>query len=161
MLQLLKKRVDPSELLESRLYNEQSFYGALTKDIKKAQRSVIIESPFLTEKRVAQFVKLFRKLKKRGVRVRVNSRIPYHHDNKTLEVQAWKAAKLLRSYGVKVYFYKDMRHRKLVMIDGIILWDGSLNVLSQSHSKEVMRRTVSVQLCQQMLNFTGAGRWHW
>jgi hypothetical protein len=39
------------------------------------------------------------------------------------------------------------------MIDGYILWEGSLNMLSQNGSKEVMRRIVSMELCQQMLRF--------
>lgn len=162
MLRLFQKRsADPTDLLTSQLYNEQSFYPAFVKDLKGARQSVIIESPFLTEKRTTQFVKQFKKLKKQGVKVRVNSRIPYHHNSKNLEIQAWRAAKLLRANGVKVCFCKDMRHRKLAVIDGSILWEGSLNILSQAMSKEVMRRTTSKAISQQMLHFTEANRWHW
>ncbi len=162
MLRLFQKRsINSTSLLTSRLYDEQSFYSAFIKDVKRAKQSVVIESPFMTERRAVQFAKYFKKLKKRGVKVRINSRMPYHHDNKTLEVQAWRAAKLLRNNGVRVCFYKDMRHRKFAVIDESILWDGSLNILSQSNSKEVMRRTESRQLSQQMMQFTGANRWHW
>ncbi|HMT19521.1 MAG TPA: hypothetical protein PKD15_05805, partial [Candidatus Saccharibacteria bacterium] len=55
--------------------------------------------------------------------------------------------------GATVVTCDDMRHRKLAMIDDYILWEGSLNMLSQNGSKEVMRRSVSKELCQQMMQF--------
>lgn len=45
-------------------------------------------------------------------------------------------------------------HRKLVIIDRHILYEGSLNVLSQSDSAEVMRRIDSVKLAWAMVRFT-------
>jgi phosphatidylserine/phosphatidylglycerophosphate/cardiolipin synthase-like enzyme len=115
----------------------------------------------MTERRAAQFCRQFEKLRKKGVKVRINTRLPYDHDTTILQIQGWQAAKLLKSHGVKVCFYHDMRHRKLAIIDDNILWEGSLNILSQSSSREVMRRTVSSSLCKQMLKFTGMGRWKW
>lgn len=51
MLRLFtKRRVDAPELLASQLFDEQTFYRAFTRDISKAQRNVIIESPFLVER---------------------------------------------------------------------------------------------------------------
>jgi hypothetical protein len=83
----------------------------------------------------------------------VNTRNPRHHD-KLLEIQAWKSIRILRDSGVKVYFFNDMRHRKLAIIDQQILWEGSLNILSQVLSKEIMRRTNSAELARQMARFT-------
>lgn len=54
-----------------------------------------------------------------------------------------------------------MRHRKLAIIDGCILWDGSLNILSQAHSKEIMRRPNSAILCKQMASFTRLWNIYW
>ncbi len=156
---LRKKTVRGSDLLQSKLYDERSFYHAFVDDLKDSKKSVIIESPFLTERRVLQFAKLLKKLKKRGVSVRINTRNPRHHD-KTLEIQAWKAIKVLRQNGAKVHIYDDMRHRKLAIIDDCILWDGSLNILSQARSKEIMRRTNSVILCQQMASFIRPWNWY-
>ena len=162
MLQLLRIRsTNTNKLLGSQLFNDQTFYKSFSKDIKHAQKSIIIESPFMTERRATQFCKQFDKLRKEDVKVRVNTRLPYDHDTTTLQVQGWKAAKLLKNHGVKVCFYRDMRHRKLAIIDSAILWEGRLNILSQGHSKEVMRRTVSTSMCKQMLNFTGMSRWKW
>ena len=161
MFNLRRKRaIDGSELLTSCLFDEISFYKTFIKDLKSARSLVIIESPFMTERRALQLAGIFKKLKKRGVTVRVNTRNPRHHD-KPLEAQSWKALFILKKAGVKVRTYNDLRHRKLAVIDNTILWDGSLNILSQSRSKEVMRRTVSPQLCRQMLSFTHANKRYW
>ena len=157
---LRRKSVSGDALLESQLFNERSFYKSFADDLRSAQEQVIIESPYLTEKRAIQFSKLFKRLNKRGVKVRINTRTPRHH-SKSLEIQAWKAIKILRKNGVKVYICSDMRHRKLAIIDDTILWDGSLNILSQSNSKEIMRRTNSATLCRQMAAFTRLNNRYW
>jgi hypothetical protein len=59
---------------------------------------------------------------------------------------------------VKV-LYTVKHHRKLAIIDDEILWEGSLNILSQNDSCEIMRRTVSQQVASEMVRFIGARRW--
>jgi phosphatidylserine/phosphatidylglycerophosphate/cardiolipin synthase-like enzyme len=161
MLKLFaRSKSEGADLLTSTLYNEVSFYQAFSRDIKAAREYIVIESPFLTEKRALYFAKTFKKLAKKGVRVRVNTRNPRHHD-KLLEIQSWKAIRVLRDHGVKVYFFSDMRHRKLAIIDRQILWEGSLNIISQAGSKEIMRRTNSSMLAGQMAAFTKINNRFW
>ncbi len=161
MFKLLRKKTVPGQdLLDSQLFDESTFYKAFSRDLKSARSNVIIESPYLTEKRALQLARTLKRLKKNRVKVRVNTREPRHHD-KHLEIQAWKAIKVLRKSGVKVYVCSDLRHRKLAIIDNQILWDGSLNILSQSNSKEVMRRTASATLCKQMACFTRLNNRYW
>ncbi len=124
MLRLWRfSRSSATELLTSALYSETTFYRSFQRDLKLATHEVIIESPFIACK---------------GVRVRINTHNPRHHERE-LQIQAWQSIKQLRRVGVKVKFYDDMRHRKLAVIDRVILWEGSLNIPSQSYSKEVMR----------------------
>ena len=157
---LRKKTSQGSDLLTSKLFDESTFYKAFVNDLRSANKSVIIESPFLTERRALQFAILFNKLTKQGVSIQINTRQPRHH-GKLLEIQAWKAIKILKQNGVKIYSYNDMRHRKLAIIDNQILWDGSLNILSQSQSREIMRRSNSAVLCKQMVSFTGLWNRYW
>lgn len=156
---LLFSRSDANEMLKSGLHCEKTFYGAFVRDLQKAKQEVLIESPFLACKRTESLVPVFRKLKRRGVHVRINTRNPRHHDRE-LCIQAWQSIKKLRAAGVKVKFYGDMRHRKLAIIDREILWEGSLNIMSQSFSKEIMRRTHSeVFGCANMIRFTAINGW--
>lgn len=151
---------DSNDLLQSALHSETTFYCSFKRDLKRATHEVIIESPFIACKRTDTLLPIFRKLTKKGVAVRINTRNPRHHE-RDLQIQAWQSIKKLRHVGVKVKFYDDMRHRKLAVIDKTILWEGSLNILSQSFSKEVMRRTNSSVLASQMVRFTGMNRWKW
>jgi len=145
---------NPAELLDSILYDEDSFYKAFSKDLKHALRNVVIESPYLTVRRTETLLPLFDKLTRYGVRVRIDTRHPSHHDKAMCE-QAWQAVDKLRTVGVAVKFYDDRRHRKVAIIDGIVLWEGSLNIMSQSNSREVMRRIQSPALAHQMAKFCG------
>ncbi len=155
---LLYSRANSTDLLESSLHTEVTFYRSFLHDLKRAKKEVIIESPFIACKRTESLLPVFRKLARRGVRVRINTRNPAHHERE-LRIQAWQSIKRLRGVGVKVHFYDDMRHRKLAVIDRRVLWEGSLNILSQSYSKEIMRRTNSELLALQMLHFTAMNNW--
>lgn len=147
-------------ILASDLYSEKKFYKAFIKNLKRSRQEVIIESPFMTVQRAQHLLPLFRRLCKRGVIIRIYTRHPKHHSPR-LRHQGYAAAKLLKKNGVKVKFCKDLRHRKLGIIDNGILWEGSMNILSQSRSREIMRRTVSSDMCRQMVQFAGLGRRLW
>ena len=151
---LRKNKLCSHGLPSSTLHNESVFYKALKRDLKRAESYVIIECPFMTERRVKELLPILRKLNKRNVKVRINTRNPYHHDGQ-LRFQAFRCIKLLKEAKVKLRTYNDMRHRKLCIIDGEILWEGSLNILSQSRNKEVMRRSESGELAVTMLRFAG------
>lgn len=146
-----------NDLLSSRLYDNTNFYKVFQKDLKHAQFSVIIESPFITTRRIEELMPILRKLRQRGVRITVNTRDPKEHDAE-YEYQARRAVYEMQELGIAV-LYTVKHHRKLAVIDGEILYEGSLNILSQIDSCEVMRRTVSQQLANEMVRFIGAGRW--
>lgn len=152
----LRRTVDSSELLSSKLYDECSFYDSFARDVSSAKHSILVESPFLTERRVLQFSKLLKRKAKEGVEIVLYTRNPKHHD-RILEVQAWKALKILKDSGVRIFMCDDMRHRKIAIIDDEILWEGSLNIFSQSESCEIMRRTTLEIMCNQMKRFTKLG----
>ncbi len=161
MFRIIPRRsVRAQELLTSSLFDENHFYSAFAKDLKRAKSEVVIESPYLTCRRTAELSPIFRKLIRKGVTVRINTRFPGHHDE-YLRIQAWTALKQLKLVGVKVKLCNDYRHRKLATIDRSILWEGSLNIMSQNNSREVMRRTVSTILCKQMASFAGLNKRFW
>lgn len=147
-----------SDLLSSRLYDNKSFYKMFGKDLWHAQHSVIIESPFITAKRMEELLPILRKLRQRGVRITVNTRNPKEHDDAEYKYQAALAVYEMQELDITV-LYTVKHHRKLAIIDGEILWEGSLNILSQIDSCEIMRRTVSQQLANEVVRFINAGRW--
>jgi len=140
------------DLVTSKLFNEDAFYNAFLKDLQKCRHEAIIESPFVTSKRAYQLVPTLKKLKSRHVKVVVNTRDPNEHDN-YLQAEAIQSIAALQHIGVQV-IYTEGHHRKLAVLDRSILWEGSLNILSQNDSREVMRRIESTNLAWQMVRFT-------
>ena len=81
----------------------------------------------------------------------VNTRNPIEHDEE-YEMQALVAIEQLQGLGVKV-LYTIRHHRKLAIIDGTVTWNGSLNILSQHDSCEIMWRVASKGIADQLLGF--------
>lgn len=124
-----------------KLLDQDSFYKTLMNDLRHAQRQVIIESPFMTVRRVQFLLPFLEKLKKQGVQVVVNTKPLSEHEPATV-AQTADAIAMLQELGIRVLFTVGHR-RKLVLIDDVIVYEGSLNVLSQYDSCEFMRRIYS------------------
>lgn len=136
----------------STLFDNNTFYHAFERDLKRAKRSVIIESPFITSRRMDYLMPILIKLRRKGLNVIVNTRSPEEH-NQEYAIQAEKAVAAMQNIGIKV-LYTVKHHRKIAIIDAEVLWEGSLNILSQGDSCEIMRRSVSRSLAWQMARFT-------
>lgn len=135
----------------SKLFNENTFYQAFRKDLAMCKHEVLIESPFITTKRVCQLIPDFQKAISRGVRITVNTRDPHEHEQPS-DAFAVDAIAKLESVGVE-FIYTGKHHRKLAVLDRSILWEGSLNILSQYDSCEIMRRIKSPELSRSMIQF--------
>lgn len=153
MITALRKASFLPILEDSSLYDEDMFYKAFQRDLKHCRSELIIESAFMTTRRVSLLLPLLVKLKKNRVRVVVNTRNPEEHDKYMCE-EARRSLALLLEAGIQVIFSESL-HRKTAIVDRNILWEGSLNILSQNDSREVMRRTESPKLAWQMVRFSG------
>lgn len=100
------------------------------------------------------FWPVFRRLVARGVRVYIVTRDPREHtdgydDQSEVEIQEFEAV------GIQVLMCTGNHHRKLAIIDRNILWEGSLNILSQAKSREFMRRLEDGGFAVDLFNFIG------
>lgn len=140
----------------SKLYDQNTFDDQLMRDLQKARRSVIIESPFLRTARVEKFTPIFHHLKKRSVEILLNTKPPEEHD-RIYRLQAQESLSLLQSAGVEVLFTVK-HHRKLAIIDREIIYEDSLNIFSYRDSCEIMRRTTSVLETEMLVDFIGLNK---
>lgn len=83
------------------MYDEQSFYRAFQKDLYSARKSVIIDSPFITLRRIEELLPAVTKLRRKGVAVTINTRNPIEYEEE-YEMQALIAVEKLQGLGVKV-----------------------------------------------------------
>lgn len=148
----LKNNKSDSGLLRSTLHDEKTFYQAFLDDLRGCKNEVIIESPYITSERIKQFIPIFNTLLAREVKIYVMTRDPREH-SETMEVQSEDAISLFERMGVQVLLCNGNYHRKLAILDRNILWEGSLNMLSQGYSREIMRRIESKKLTLEMFDF--------
>lgn len=139
-------------LLQSQLHDEKTFYAAFFNDLKQSTTEIIIESPFITNVRVKQFYPIFHGCLKKGVRIYVITKL-LEDVNDQLSLQAEQAINAFEELGVQPFLCKGNHHRKLAIIDRTILWEGSLNILSHTQSREIMRRMESEDAAQEMFTF--------
>jgi len=139
-------------LLSSKLYDEDTFYKAFLNDLGHCHKEVTIESPYMTLRRIECLMPAFHKLLKRGVKITINTRNPKDHDA-YLQSQSNQAIDMLAQMGIVINMFSSYHHRKIAIIDKAITWEGSLNILSQNDSLEVMRRIKSRKLSIQMIKF--------
>lgn len=123
-------------------------------DIEASQAEVIIESPFITSKRMKSLWPCFKRLVVRGVKVYIVTRDPKEH-TEGYENQSEAEIEELEAVGIQVFLCRGNHHRKLAIIDRNILWEGSLNILSQMKSREFMRRLEGGGFAVDLFNFIG------
>lgn len=155
MLGFRNQRAD-SGLSSSYLLNQDGFYDVFTNDLLKAKHEVVIESPFVSFKRLNYLLPVFRQLVRRKVRIIINTK-PSGEQEPDYKQQAEACIAALLELGIEV-LVTGGHHRKLAIIDRQVLYEGSLNILSQNDSCEIMRRIQSEQLATQMINFIGISK---
>jgi len=134
------------------LHDENTFYKAFIKDLEQCQEEVIIESPFITSERMASLWPSLKSLHHRGVKIYIITRDPKEH-NDGYDNQSETEIEALEALGIQVFLCTGNHHRKLAVIDRNILWEGSLNILSQNKSREIMRRLEDGGFANDIFNF--------
>lgn len=100
---------------------------------------------------------VFEKLIERGVKVYVLTRDPREH-SESLEYQSETEIQRFEELGVQVLLCTGNHHRKMAILDRKVLWEGSLNILSQTRSREIMRRIDDEQTTIDTFNFLNLER---
>ncbi|MGA2911409.1 MAG: phospholipase D-like domain-containing protein [Candidatus Levyibacteriota bacterium] len=139
------------------LYDETTFYQKFMADLKNCTKEVIIESPYITTGRMNMLMPIFKNLLKQKVKIYIMTRDPKEH-SESMEIQSEETISQFERMGVQVLLCTGNHHRKLAILDREVLWEGSLNILSQTISREIMRRIESRQFAIEMFEFLKLGR---
>lgn len=140
------------------LHDEKTFYKAFLRDLDESREEIIIESPFITSCRMKMLWPVLRRAYSKGIKVYVITRDPNDHSD-GYELQSEYEIEALEALGIQVLLCTGNHHRKLAIIDRKILWEGSLNILSQIHSREIMRRLDGGGFAVDMFNYLNFGRY--
>jgi len=140
------------------LHDEKTFYKAFLRDLDLATEEIIIESPFITSYRMRMLWPSLRRAYSKGIKVYIITRDPIDHSD-GYELQSESEIEALEALGIQVLLCTGNHHRKLAIIDRNILWEGSLNILSQTRSREIMRRLDGGGFAVEMFNYLNFGKY--
>lgn len=141
----------------SHLFDEKSFYTSFIKDLLNCQQEVIIESPFITTARMQKLYPIFETVLEQDVKIFVITKDPSILDE-PLSSQSTEVIRQFEIMGIQVLATANNHHRKIAILDRRILWEGSLNILSQTNSREIMRRIEGEDHAQKMFKFLNLGQ---
>jgi len=142
-----------SNTFKSELFNEKTFYKQFLKDLSICTSEVIIETPYITSARMETFDQVFQRLLHNNIRIHIVTREPSEHETELFRYQATNEILKYSDMGIKFILLNGFHHRKLAIIDRKILWEGSLNILSQTNSLEIMRKTAEIKEVKKMMDF--------
>ena len=139
------------ELLEKEAaFNQRSFYPHLIRDLKNAKKGVIFISGYMSTHRIEKLMPHFTGLLSKGVNIKVFTKPPREQMTRQQELE--QLHHRLKNMGIEIYQHYGT-HEKVVAIDGHILYEGSLNVLSFNHgSNEMMIRSDSKRKLQKVFS---------
>jgi phosphatidylserine/phosphatidylglycerophosphate/cardiolipin synthase-like enzyme len=156
----MQNAADSEKLKEFRkcnLFNEKTFYREFVKDLLASKKEVVIYSPFVTKFRSEFFKRTLEKLRSKNIPVFIFTRPLEEHDY-LMRSEISCALKDYEEMGVDIFYLSGLIHEKVAIIDREILWEGSLNILSQRESKEMMRRIQDEEEARQIMSYLGINK---
>jgi len=118
------------------LLTQENFYNAFIEESKKAKSRVIIFSPFIIKKCVANLLEHFEGLSSKKIQLYIVTRKSEFLKENRAEVE--ETIEALKKMGVKVIELSEQFHHKIAVIDSSVFYYGSLNILAHSKSSDSM-----------------------
>lgn len=133
------------------IYDQITFQERLLQDITQARESVVIVSPYVTVKRVRWIEAALQQCNQRNVKATVITRTPESFPSSSSRKAAEMAIGMLRELQVEVVCREGI-HQKYAIMDGSVVWYGSINLLSFSTSQESIMRLHSSSIARALMN---------
>lgn len=125
------------------IYNYNDYLEVFRQDIHESNKSIIISSPQLNEKKVLSFIYLIKDRQEKGVSVNVFTK-------QTDEPYTNNLIDLLYGNGVFVEVYPDL-DSYFAVIDQEIVWHGGINLLGKSNIYDSLMRVKSTTIAEELI----------
>ena len=133
------------------IYDQTTFQERFLQDITQARESVVIVSPYVTVKRVRWIEAALQQCNQRNVKATVITRTPESFPSSSSRKAAEMAIGMLHELQVEVVCREGI-HQKYAIMDGSVVWYGSINLLSFSKSQESIMRLHSSSIARALMN---------
>ena len=125
------------------IYDYSDYLEIFSQDIHEANKSIIISSPQLDEKKVLSFIGLIKDRQEKGVSVNVFTK-------QTEDPYTNNLIDLLYGNGIFVEVYPDF-DSYFAVIDQEIVWHGGINLLGKSNIYDSLMRVKSNSIAAELL----------
>jgi superfamily II DNA or RNA helicase len=127
------------------IYDATNFVEVIKSDFAKATKAIFIVSPFLRRKRIDVILKWLYAPLQSGIPVTVVTRPPesFREQDRIKECIEYLQSSVTVIQRPKI-------HQKFILIDNCLVWYGSINLLSYSHSEESIMRLESRELACEL-----------
>jgi len=146
--EICSKVVDRQNVVKS-IFDSDNYRETYDADIQSTKTELIISSPGLGSQKVWQFVKSSASLQERGIRITVLTLSASSYPDDAAEHQE-ELISVLRNSGISVHAY-DRCHEHFAIIDGSLVWYGSMNLLSRVKDEDNMMRIDNKPIAQELL----------
>ena len=134
------------------IFDIDTYEKVYERDLLEANREIIIASPGLNQAKVNTFVKLIKRKQEDGVKVTVVTLNPEGYPEEKIE-DTKTLVQTLEKCGIKIRL-RDQMHEHFVIIDGEIVWYGSMNFLSRAKDDDNLIRLKSKDAAQELMEMT-------
>ena len=125
------------------IYNYSDYSEVFRQDIHEANKSIIISSPQLDEKKVVSFIELIKDRQEKGVSVSVFTK-------QTEDPYTNHIIDLLYGNGIFVEIYPDL-DTYFAIIDQEIVWHGGISLLGKSNTYDSLMRVKSSTIAAELI----------
>ena len=125
------------------IYNYRDYLGVFRQDIHESNKSIIISSLQLNEKKVLSFIELIKDRQEKGVSIIVFTK-------QTDDPYTTSLIDLLYYNGVFVEIYPDL-DSYFAVIDQEIVWHGGINLFGKSNIYDSLMKVKSTTIAEELI----------
>ncbi|MBO4867330.1 MAG: DEAD/DEAH box helicase family protein [Ruminococcus sp.] len=142
----------PEKQESNSIFDSETYLAVYEKDLKNAIKDIVISSPTLGKYKVHRMISLLKERQESGVKVTIVTWHPevykYGKDEHRIELM-----ELLRNTGFNIELMNESCQHYAV-IDGEIVWYGSMNLLSKDDVEDNIMRVSSKAIATELLEMT-------
>lgn len=143
-------QVADRQVVENSIFDWQNYLDVFGCDLASAKSEVVISSPGLGTRKVWKFIREVTPLQERGVRIAVLTLSPSAFSDDEAGKHQEELTGALQSVGITVRCSEKCREH-FAVVDNVIVWYGSMNLLSREKEEDSMMRLEDSSIAQELL----------
>ena len=144
------KAENNTEIPINSLFSKDDYSNQLESDINKANKSIVIATPYLQRKKVLQWIELLGRRYSNGVRVVIVTKfVESYKESEQAKIE--EITCLFSKYGFNVLFQENLT-QKFIIIDNQLIWYGSINVFGHQKEDDSLMRLINREIAEELLH---------